>query len=245
MVPTILVLDCTSTVQRVMELALREERVQVNAVQYGADAFSAIDAHPPDIIFTEDARKIVSFLKTRPTLPRIPVVLLKGAFHSSTAGADDNLADEVLMKPLQPDAMIDCVRRLLWLRNAATPQMESLPAAAEHGDGALNLEQYFDRLEAAFNETDSTPAELEGEFWDAGFSSAAEAGQKSVAIRRAGVDRAAPAAPAVTSELVDQITQRVLDRLGERIVRSTATEVVSRLSKWLLVNELERSRNPQ
>ena len=243
MVPTILVLDCTSTVQRVMELALREERVRVNAVQYGADAFSAIDAHPPDIIFTEDARKIVSFLKTRPTLPRIPVVLLKGAFHST--GADENLADEVLMKPLQPDAMIDCVRRLLWLRNAATPQMNSLPAAAEHADGALNLEQYFDRLEAAFNETDSTPSELEGELWDSGFSSAADAGQKSVAITRAGSDRAAPTAPVVTSELVDQITQRVLDRLGERIVRSTATEVVSRLSKWLLVNELERSRNTQ
>ena len=245
MVPTILVLDYTSTVHRVMELALKEERVRVNAVQYAAEAFAAIEAHPPDIIFTEDARKIVAFLKARPHLPRIPVVLLKGAFPSSTAGADEILADEVLMKPLQPDAMIDCVRRLLRPRTAAAPQKKSLPAAAEHVDGALNLDQYFDRLEAAFDETDSTPAELEGEIWDAGFSSAAEAGQKRVAITRVGVDRAAPTAPAVTSELVDHITQRVLDRLGERIVRSTATEVVSRLSKWLLVNELERSRNTQ
>jgi hypothetical protein len=57
--------------------------------------------------------------------------------------------------------------------------------------------------------------------------------------------RPTPAAHAVSSELVEQVTQRVLDRLGERIVRSTATEVVSRLSKWLLVNEVERSRNTQ
>jgi CheY-like chemotaxis protein len=76
MVPTILVLDRNSTVQRVMKLALKEESVQVNAVQRSGDAFAAIEAHPPDMIFTDDARKIVAFLKTRPQLSHIPVVLL-------------------------------------------------------------------------------------------------------------------------------------------------------------------------
>src|SRR4026207_969226 len=106
MVPTILVLDRNSTVQRVMKLALKEESVKVNTIQRGEDAFASIDAQPPDIIFTDDARKLVAFLKSRPKLSHIPVVLMKGAFDSSIGAADEELSDEVLMKPLQPDAVI-------------------------------------------------------------------------------------------------------------------------------------------
>ena len=245
--PTILVFDRNATVQRVMKLAFKDEGVQVNAVRSDRDAFAAIDAQPPDIIFTEDARKIAAFLKSRPKLPRIPVVLLKGAFDSSNAGADEQLADDVLMKPLQPDAMIDCVKRLLHTENAATP-----PGNDEH----LDLEQYFDQLEVAFNEADTTPSKLDAELWEGTFAPASEAGQKRLAIAHVANDRAgsedttrphlpASAAQSVTNELVDQVAQRVMDRLGDRLVRSTTTEVVARLSKWLLVNELEKGRSTQ
>ena len=244
MVPTILVLDRNSTVQRVMKLALKEENVQINAVHQSGDAFAAIDAHPPALIFTDDVRKIVTFLKSRPQLPHIPVVLLKGAFDSSTA-AGGELADEVLMKPLQPDAMVDCVRRLLAPRNGAEPTVESPPPPPEGMDAELDLEQYFDRLDVLFNKADGLPSDPEGELWDGGATSVPAGGQKRAPVARGALERAAPTVQFDTNELVDQITQRVLDRLGERIVRSTATEVVSRLSKWLLVNELERSRNTQ
>ena len=245
MVPTILVLDRNSTVQRVMKLALKEESVKVNTIQRGEDAFAAIDANPPDIIFTDDARKIVAFLKSRPKLPHIPVVLLKGAFDSSTGAADEQMVDDVLTKPLQPDAMIACVKRLLRSPTDAPPKVESVPPGVERADGELDIDQYFDRLDAAFNEVESTPFVAEPEPWDGGFASVVDAGQNRAPVARGGLDHPAQPAQAVSTELVDQITQRVLDRLGERIVRSTATEVVSRLSKWLLVNEVGRSRNPQ
>jgi len=256
MAPTILVLDHNATVQRMMKLAFKDESVRVTAVRLGSDAFAAIDAHPPDIIFTENARKVVAFLKSRPNLPRIPVVLLKGAFDSSSAGADEQAADEVLTKPLQPDAMIDCVKRLLEARNAAAQKVAAPPPAAERVDEDLDIDKYFDQLEVAFNEADSTPSKLDGELWDGAFAAAADEGQPRQAIahpetRRAGldgaqVDRLAPATQqGVSNELIDQVAQRVLDRLGERIVRSTATEVVARLSKWLLVNELEKGRSTQ
>jgi CheY-like chemotaxis protein len=244
MVPTILVLDRNSTVQRVMKLALKDESVKVNTIQPGTDVFTSIDVHPPDIIFTDDARKVAAFLKSRPKLPHIPVVLLKGAFDSSTA-SDEELADEVLMKPLQPDALLDCVKRLLRPPNTTEPKVDSLPPIAERVDEDLDIEQYFDRLDAAFNEAESTPFGLEAEPWDGGVASAAYVAQKRAPIARAGVDHSAAPAQTVSAELVDQITQRVIDRLGERIVRNTATEVVSRLSKWLLVNEVGRSRNTQ
>lgn len=250
MAPTILVCDRNATVQRVMKLAFKDEGVQVNAVRTDREAFAAIDAQPPDIIFTEDARKIVAFLKSRPKLPRIPVVLLKGAFDSSNAAGDEQLADDVLMKPLQPDAMIDCVKRLLHTKNTPPPAAEPLPPLL---DEQLDIEQYFDQLEIEFNDADSAPSKLDGELWEGAFSSAADAGPKRVATARAANDRAssegarlAPPAPAelhVTNDLVDQVAQRVMDRVGDRLVRSTTAEVVARLSKWLLVNELEKGRS--
>jgi CheY-like chemotaxis protein len=256
MVPTILVLDPNSTVQRVMKLALKEESVRVNTIQQGDDVFASIDAHPPSIIFTDDARKVVEHLKSRPKLPHIPVVLLKGAFASSAAASDEELADEVLTKPLQPDAVIDCVKRLLRRPKPGASHVEVLPpspgpVSVAHGvapaeaDLDLDLEQYFDQLDAAFNEADGTSSTLESEPWDGSSSSVVSAGQKRAAIARTALDRPSLTTETITTELVDHITQRVLDRLGDRIVRSTATEVVSRLSKWLLVNEVERSRNTQ
>ena len=228
-----------------MKLALKEESVKVNTIQRGEDAFASIDANPPDIIFTDDARKVVAFLKGRPKLPHIPVVLLKGAFDSSTGTADEDMVDDVLTKPLQPDAMIACVKRLLRPPIDAAPKVDSAQPGIEREDGELDLEQYFDRLDAAFNEAESAPFVLEAEPWEGGLAPVVDAGQNRAAIARGGLDHRAQPAQAVSTELVDQITQRVLDRLGERIVRSTATEVVSRLSKWLLVNEVGRSRNPQ
>jgi CheY-like chemotaxis protein len=257
MVPTILVLDRNSTVQRVLKLSLKEESVRVNTIQqHSGDVFASIDAHPPAIIFTDDARKVVEYLKSRPKLARIPVVLLKGAFASSAAARDEECADEVLTKPLQPDAVIDCVKRLLRTPTPDAPNAEVLPpirgrmsvaqaAAPAHADLDLDLEQYFDQLDAAFNEADGTSSTLEGESWDGGSSSVVAAGQKRAGIARTALDRPSLTTETMTTELVDHITQRVLDRLGDRIVRSTATEVVSRLSKWLLVNEVERSRNTQ
>jgi CheY-like chemotaxis protein len=244
MVPTILVLDRNSTVQRVMKLALKEESVRVNTIQRGEDAFASIDANPPDIIFTDDARKVAAFLKSRPRVAHTPVVLLKGAFDSSGA-ADEAIADEVLTKPLQPDAIVECVRRLLRPPTAAAARVEAVPPGAGRADEELDLEQYFDRLDAAFAEAESTAFPVEPEPWDGGLASIADAAHSRPAVARAGIGEPALPAQVVTAELVDQITQRVLDRLGERIVRSTATEVVSRLSKWLLVNEVGRTRNTQ
>jgi hypothetical protein len=45
-----------------------------------------------------------------------------------------------------------------------------------------------------------------------------------------------------SEQLIELITQRVLDRLSDRVTRATAAELVARLSKWLLVDEVERSR---
>ena len=249
MPPTVLVLDSNTTVQRMTKLTFKAEGVRVNAVHAGSDPFEQIEKQRPDIIFTDDAGKVAAFLKSRPNLPRIPLVLLKGAFDASDA-AHDALADAVLMKPLQPDAMIQCVRRLLSERKSHAPI--SPGHAADDVDRNLDLEQYFDQLSAAFERAQSTPPSAQGPpEWSWGDARqttprhATAASEPRAAVPPERPDRQTPPSPPLDRELVEQVTQRVLDRLGERIVRSTATEIVSRLSKWLIVNEVERSKAGQ
>ena len=45
----------------------------------------------------------------------------------------------------------------------------------------------------------------------------------------------------LTDEFVQLVADRVVERLNDRLVRSTATEVISRLAKWLVADEIERT----
>jgi CheY-like chemotaxis protein len=254
---TLLIVDANTTVQRVTKLAFRGEDVTVNTVQAGRDPIEIIASRPPDIILTDSAAAILAFLKTRADLSHIPVVLLKGAFDRST-GDEESLVDAVLKKPLQPDAMVACVKGLLNKPVAPTPAAAAPVAPVqetrekhEQIDARLDLDEYFDQLSLAFNKAEIAALQPErstpppgGGFRYA--SIPAPAAVDSAASPEPGPRaRHPPTAGDVNTELVEQITQRVLNQLNERMVRSTATEIVSRLSRWLIVNEIERHRPPQ
>jgi CheY-like chemotaxis protein len=50
----------------------------------------------------------------------------------------------------------------------------------------------------------------------------------------------APAGPAVTDDLIERITRRVLERLSDRVVRDTVSEIVSAVAERLVREEIER-----
>jgi DNA-binding response OmpR family regulator len=259
----LLVVDENTTVQRVIKLAFKDEAIRVITLPRGRDVFEQIEADPPDIVLADNGREVAAFLKSRPKLSHIPVVLLKGAFDPSE-GPDEALGcDDVLMKPLQPQTMIDRVKRLLRQgkaggRNAPArprPTARAVPAAVgsaaeqnvAHLDPNLELGQYFDQLSAAFSRAQSAPPQPPGDQWFSapawGFSQAATRPSRDAPPANTQLAIAKPSSPAVvTDDLVEQVTQRVLDRLGDRMVRSTATEIVSRLSKWLILDEVERTK---
>jgi DNA-binding response OmpR family regulator len=257
----LLVVDENTTIQRVIKLAFKDEAIRVITVPRGRDTFEVIEADPPDIVLADSGREVAAYLKSRPTLSHIPVVLLKGAFDPSSEGADEALGcDDVLMKPLQPQTMIDRVKRLLRERKGGGrnggPRPQPAPRAAPSAAGSaqqkatgpdLEIGQYFDHLRLAFSRTQNAPREPAGVEWLSapawGFSPPPRAEQQDAPAAGAQPGGAAqPASAVVTNELIEQVTQRVLDRLGDRVVRGTATELVSRLSKWLIVDELERTR---
>src|ERR671910_1530280 len=120
MVHKLLLADDSVTIQRVIELTFADEDVEVTTVGDGQMAIDRLDADPPDIILADvdmpkrDGYEVAAYVKSRPTLAHIPVVLLTGAFEpidqarAAAAGSSD-----VLAKPFEPQMVINRVKELL------------------------------------------------------------------------------------------------------------------------------------
>jgi CheY-like chemotaxis protein len=166
----LLLADDSVTIQRVIELTFAEEDVQVLAVGDGQHAIDRIQAERPDIVLADvgmperDGYEVAAFVKGNPQLAHIPVILLTGAFEP----IDESRAravgcDGVLVKPFEPQMVINRVKDLLSGKrpvqaSAAQGQGMQPAAAADAGQASFgdapkqgdSLEDYFDRLDAAF-----------------------------------------------------------------------------------------------
>jgi CheY-like chemotaxis protein len=181
----LLLADDSVTIQRVIELTFADEDVQVIAVGDGKKAIASIQAERPDIVLADvgmperDGYEVAAFIKGAAELAHIPVLLLTGAFEP----IDETRAravgcDGVLVKPFEPQMVISRVKDLLagrkpaglWgaspaaqtpLRQPSSPVGDidirgpgPEPAAGPPGG---SLEDYFDRLDAAFASLDGPP----------------------------------------------------------------------------------------
>jgi CheY-like chemotaxis protein len=180
----LLLADDSVTIQRVIELTFADEDIQVIAVGDGKQAIERIQADRPDIVLADigmperDGYEVAAFVKGHPDLAHVPVLLLTGAFEPIDEGRARGVGcDGVLVKPFEPQMVINRVKDLLAGRHpaglwaAATFSQQSphakpappadfdlraappTPAPAAQGGGSL--EDYFDRLDAAFAELDS------------------------------------------------------------------------------------------
>jgi CheY-like chemotaxis protein len=185
----LLLADDSVTIQRVIELTFADEDVQVLAVGDGQQAIARVQSDRPDIVLADvgmperDGYEVADFIKHTPELAHIPVLLLTGAFEPiDESRAQAVGCDGVLVKPFEPQMVINRVKDLLAGRRpknvpAATPESQA-PAVAgqapapERGvpvgspqPAALSgsLEDYFDRLDAAFAslDTGAPPAGIE------------------------------------------------------------------------------------
>lgn len=177
----LLLADDSVTIQRVIELTFADEDVQVVAVGDGKQAIAIIEQDRPDIVLADvgmperDGYEVAAFIKGRPELSGIPVLLLTGAFEP----IDETRAravgcDGVLVKPFEPQMVINRVKDLLagrrpaglWgaspmaqgpMRHSPPPEAPvRAPAPPPAGTGG-SLEDYFDRLDAAFANLEAAP----------------------------------------------------------------------------------------
>src|ERR1043166_9745410 len=107
--PTLLLADDNTTIQRVIELTFANEDVRVVTVGDGEQALARIAADPPEIILADIAKAkrngydVSAFVKGRPDLAHIPVFLRAGAFEPvDAARAEQVKCDGVLVKPFEP-----------------------------------------------------------------------------------------------------------------------------------------------
>jgi CheY-like chemotaxis protein len=177
----LLLADDSVTIQRVIELTFADEDVEVITVGDGQLAIDRLDTDPPDIVLADvdmpkrDGYEVAAYVKSRPKLAHIPVVLLTGAFEpidqvrATAAGSSD-----VLAKPFEPQMVINRVKELLGKKRPnedeqydalprQTPTAPPAPQTVSHiakpapangpatGDGGLSLDDYFDQLDAAFS----------------------------------------------------------------------------------------------
>src|SRR5438105_3297535 len=116
----LLLADDSVTIQRVIELTFAEEDIKVIAVGDGQAAIDRLEANPPDIVLADvdmpkrDGYEVAAYVKSRPKLAHIPVVLLTGAFEPiDQARAEAAGSSDVLAKPFEPQMVINRVKQLL------------------------------------------------------------------------------------------------------------------------------------
>src|SRR3990170_8040727 len=116
----LLLADDSITIQRVIELTFADEDITVSAVGDGEQAVERIEADPPDIVLADvgmpkrDGYEVAAYVKSRPELAHIPVILLTGAFEPiDQARAAEVGCDGVLAKPFEPQMVINRVKQLL------------------------------------------------------------------------------------------------------------------------------------
>jgi CheY-like chemotaxis protein len=146
-------------------------------VSDGDQAIERLEASPPDIVLADigmpgkNGYEVAQYIRQSPRLSHIPVVLLTGAFEPvDQARAAEAGCDGVLAKPFEPQLVIGRVKELLArsrlaphglaAASPAAPDDRGTPPAADEPpfaaasppeDGLAGLDDYFDRLDAAFS----------------------------------------------------------------------------------------------
>lgn len=133
----LLLADDSITIQKVVELILAEEGIEIRAVNNGEEALDAVPSFQPDIILADiDMPKMNGYqlcerLKKEESTRDIPVILLTAAFEP----VDEELAqqvqaDDFLVKPFESQDLLSKIRSVL----KASPAQEAEVEAELAGD---------------------------------------------------------------------------------------------------------------
>jgi CheY-like chemotaxis protein len=116
----LLLADDSQTIQKVVELVLEREGVDILACNDGEEAVKALDSSMPDIVLADiempklNGYQLCEKIKGNPATVHIPVILLAGAFepfdedYARSVGADD-----FIMKPFESHELVSKVKSLL------------------------------------------------------------------------------------------------------------------------------------
>ncbi len=266
----LLLADDSVTIQRVVELTFSGEDVHVVAVGDGEQAIERIPHELPDIVLADigmpkrSGYDVAAFVKGRSDLSHIPVLLLAGAFEPvDETRAQQVHCDGVLVKPFEPQQVIARVRGLIETSRLgssrpvadvpAAPGTQargySAPAKADQGATLIasgdrpvdsKLDDYFDRLDAAFAELGSEaskhsplPSGLEDDLDGRDVPTLESLLAVSGSAR---LDEGPTPAPPIPVELTEY--EPVLQQAPEPRISGTAREVLEPIERRNLVADM-------
>lgn len=155
----ILLADDSITIQKVVELILSDEDVEMRLTGNGEEAFSLLTTFHPDIVLADtemptiNGYELCERIKKNPATKSIRVILLTGAFEpfdeerARQAGADD-----FLIKPFEAQELIQKIDAALLSKASAHVEKPSPEESSYSGD-TLDAA----REEAAWPEEEGTP----------------------------------------------------------------------------------------
>jgi DNA-binding response OmpR family regulator len=131
----VLLADDSATMQKVVDLVLREQGYEVVSANNGQEAMTHISATPPPALVLAyiklpglDGYKLCQQIKTSPATQGIPVILLAGAFDPVDESMKAKVgANDTLVKPFQAEELLKKIQALI---GSAAPEA----AAAAGGD---------------------------------------------------------------------------------------------------------------
>lgn len=134
--PTILVADDNSNIQKMVSLVFKERGIRVVAVGNGEAACRKVPEVHPDVVLADvfmpvrNGYEVCEFVKQDPQFAETPVILLVGAFDPLDEKEARRVgADGVLKKPFVPPEPLIAMVSSLLAKNA--PPVEEAPAAVE------------------------------------------------------------------------------------------------------------------
>ena len=131
----ILLADDSITIQKVVELILSEEDVEIKPVNDGMEALESLSEVKPDIVLADiemprlDGYELCEKIKNNPATASIPVILLAGAFEPFDEGRARAVgADDFLIKPFDSSDLLGKIEAINPIVKDKTPDIKEEPA---------------------------------------------------------------------------------------------------------------------
>ena len=233
----LLLADDSVTIQRVVQLTFVDEDIEVVTIGDGSQIVDAIRKETPDIVLVDvnmpnkNGYEVAAFVKSGST-HNVPVVLLAGAFEPvNEAQAKEAGCDGVLVKPFEPNQVIEKVKKLLDSRPSTdfARVVEASPTASpeESGSSSGSLAQT--------HEIDSILSKAFRRYLEA---------EEARNGKTVGASSSVSDQPTslVTDEMLESLRAQVVSRMTDSIVREITADVVSEVAERLVRAEITRMK---
>lgn len=246
----ILLADDSLTIQKVVELTFMEGDYEVTATSNGDEALARLSDMDPDVVIADvhmpgaDGFEICRASKSQ--YPDIPVLLLVGTFEPfEESAANDAGADAHLKKPFDSQELMKLVESLI----GNGPEIEPLDEDASFGSmddssstevAAGDSEELDDSLEP-ISLSEASATEIIENFDQIPPLETEEMGDSGIGFEPSA-DNIVPSVQALSENDVERIARRVVELIGDQVVREISWDVIPDLAEIVIkdrIKELE------